>query len=249
VLITPYRDYKTVIIKVRDVLVSVTSHLVKVTRINNRNEGLMSMDKDKNKPFKPDPAITILVLTAFGYGITYVYETGYKSYYKLPAMFIDLSINSMTPTLSLIFIIFAFIYAIWIWLKLMYSLFSEDIPLRFFKFTNSTFFKLGRNNIKMLSVIWTFFFMTVFFNFTDNFGESAASNQTDYMVIKQEEKLFVAVTSYKDSLIIAPLDLEKEAITPTFKAIEMKDLKDAETIHFKNGLKVEDVKNSKDLIE
>jgi hypothetical protein len=43
--------------------------------------------------------------------------------------------------------------------------------------------------------------------------------------------------------------LEKESITPKFKAIELKELKDAEMVHFENGLKVEEVRNSKDLME
>ncbi|SIR38274.1 hypothetical protein SAMN05878482_103489 [Peribacillus simplex] len=206
----------------------------------------MSMNKFK------DPAIIILTLTVVSYGITYIYETGYKSYYKLPAMFIDLSINSMTSTLTATFFVFISIYASWNFLKFMHSEVSKEVP-SYILLTNSTFIKGVRtgitDNIKLLNLIVICFCLPFIANSTGRLGEYAASEETEYMVIKQSGLLYVAVTSYKDSLIIAPLNLEKESMTPKFKAIEMKELKDTETIHFENGLKVEDVRNSKDLIE
>jgi hypothetical protein len=69
-------------------------------------------------------------------------------------------------------------------------------------------------------------------------GYYTASKKENYMVIIEEENFFIVVTSYKDSMILAPYDLEKELITPTYKAIEIKELKDARMVHFENGLKV-----------
>lgn len=73
-------------------------------------------------------------------------------------------------------------------------------------------------------------------------GKFMAKIKKDYLVIKQEEDLFVAVTTYKDSIIIAPLALEKESMTPNYKAVEVKKLKNAEMVYFENGLKVDDIK-------
>ncbi|MFB5936448.1 hypothetical protein ACE8FZ_24670 [Peribacillus frigoritolerans] len=131
----------------------------------------------------------------------------------------------------------------WQWTKVAYFILVR--LRRIEDFSESDFIEYIRKNSKHYFVI-VIALMTVA---STLLGDYTASHTEEYLVIKQKEHLFVAVTSYKDSLIIAPLDLEKESITPTFKAIEMKELKDAETIHFENGLKVEDVRNSKDLIE
>jgi hypothetical protein len=66
------------------------------------------------------------------------------------------------------------------------------------------------------------------------------------LVIQKKEGLFVGLTSFKGLLVIAPLDVQKESMTPKFTTIEMNELKDAEVVYFENGLKVEDVKNIND---
>lgn len=210
---------------------------------------------------KIDSAITIAILTAFSYGIAYLYQFNYKGYYNLPAMFkTELNINTMTPPLFIAFIIFTIIFGVWTYLKITFLVLSEDSKK---KFLQSNFFleglvslqdlqdlKIYSNKTKNLwFVLYFLIFISLFAFGTIKLGEYNASERKDYMVIKQKEHLFVAITSYQDSLILAPLDLEKESMTPKFKTIEIKELKDAEMIRFENGLKVEDVKNSKDLIE
>lgn len=220
------------IIKVREVLVLLTFQPVKVTRINNRNEGLMlDKTKDKNKPI--DTGIMILILTAASYLLAYIYQVTYMGFYHLPSTFVEMNLTNMMIPLWVTFCLLALVcFVVYILLFIMLWLSSV-------KFSD-----LG---------------ISVYFIFAATLGAAftvgilhakVAGEATDeYMVIKEKEHLFVVITTYKDSIIIAPLDLEKESITPKFKAIETKELKDAETIHFENGLKVEDVRNSKDLIE
>ncbi|MFE4812816.1 hypothetical protein ACFQ9Y_17005 [Peribacillus simplex] len=218
--------------------------------------GLNVMTKSMNKLLsKIDAAIIILILTAVCYGIAYVYQMGYKRYYGLPYMFIDLNVNTITPILSVFFTIILVLYAVWKFVDLSTS-FLKYIPIKFVK----KLFEIKprsdedltdiEKTIVSISKLVIFFLTPIIVGITlMNYGQAMASNKDAYMVIKQKEGLYVEISSYKDSIIIAPLDLEKESITPKFKAIETKELKDAETIHFENGLKVEDVRNSKDLME
>ncbi|MFF2500174.1 hypothetical protein [Peribacillus sp. NPDC058075] len=192
-----------------------------------------------------DPAITILILTVVSYGLVYVYQRGYKSYYKLPETFIEIDTNTMTSYLFSAFVLFILLAATWEWTKVAYFLLVRLRPIE--RFVQSEYINAFRRVSTPFAVFITVIILMI--AASSVLGQYTASNTEEYMVIKEKEHLFVVITSYKDSLIIAPLDLEKESITPTFKAIETKELKDAETIHFENGLKVKDMRNSKDLTE
>ena len=195
---------------------------------------------------KIDAGIVIVILSAISYGVAYIFMRGHINYYKLPGMFIDLNVNTITPILLVSFLIFLIVYV------LIFSLLKLVPFKKLFRMLPSVTpleKSLGFIILLSLSVI----VVIKLIDLISYFGERDASLEKEFMVIKQkehqEEKLFVGVTFYKDSIIIAPLNLEKESITPKFKAVEMKELKDAEMIYFENGLKVEDVRNSKDLIE
>lgn len=200
---------------------------------------------------KIDAGIVILILPAISYGMAYLFIRGHIKYYKLPGMFIDLNVNTITPILFVFFLLSLIVFVLW------GSIFSllKIVPIKIKKL-----FRM-RPSVTPLEKSLDFIFSLFFFVFLvflliegiEDLGKFDASLEKEFMVIKQkehqEEKLFVGVTFYKDSIIIAPLNLEKESITPKFKAIELKELKDAEMVHFENGLKIEDIKNSKDLTE
>ena len=78
-------------------------------------------------------------------------------------------------------------------------------------------------------------------------GNIVAEEKENYTVVKQNKELFAVVTTYKDNLVLAPLDMKKESIKPEFHTIEMKDTKNIEVIHFEDGIKVDKLKNSKEL--
>lgn len=190
---------------------------------------------------KIDTAIVILILTAVSYGIAYAYQRGYKSYYGLPSMFIELNIDTITPIVCAVYLIFILLF------MLFYVAWEKRLVLLKLLKIKPRSLPNPKNSLELVIAILALFVPLSFYLYT--FGQYGAELETDYMIIRQEERLFVAVTSYKDSIIIAPLDLEKESITPKFKVMEMKEIKDTEMIRFENGLKVEDVRNSKDLIE
>ncbi|MFJ5750439.1 hypothetical protein ACIP97_17970 [Peribacillus frigoritolerans] len=186
-----------------------------------------------NKLSKIDASIIVIALTVISYGIAFTFQNASKKYYHLPSMYTEITIDTMITPLTIIFTILFFI--LWVGYVSVKIFFSE-LPSYSLKYKQFSRFLFGLVVICVILGI-------------DKLGETMTAKKEDYMVIRQEEKLFVAVTSYKDSIILAPLDLEKESITPKFKAIEMKELKNAEMIRFENGLKVEDIKNSKDITE
>ncbi|ULM97928.1 hypothetical protein L8956_04140 [Peribacillus frigoritolerans] len=194
---------------------------------------------------KIDSTITIAILTAFSYGVAYIYQLSYKSYYKLPTMSIELNINTMTPILVGAFFLSIVIYIIWNQMKFYYSV---NPP----KFQGIYYIHLGIG-LSFIKEYWKPFNLTIYTIIMFLIclgaliiGEFMASIKKEYMVIHQKENLYVEVSSFKDLIIIAPLNIETNSITPKFKTIEMKELKDIEIVRFESGLKVEDMKKIPD---
>lgn len=221
-----------------------------------------------NKFLKIDAAIVIVILTAISYGMTYSFLRGQITYYRLPGMFVDLNINTMTQILFfsisggvLLYVLFYLIcyglpFVLGKFIKFIVSLLkfipSKSIQKLVGKMSGENLNDIEKTKVsisidKLLHIYLIILLMAI--AAFGRLGNASAAGKDEYMVIHQDKDLFVVVTSYKDSMIMAPLNLKKESITPKFKAIEMKELKDAEIIYFENGLKVEDVRNSKDLIE
>ncbi|PGX73138.1 hypothetical protein COE31_23535 [Priestia megaterium] len=180
------------------------------------------------KTFNIDMTLIIVFLTGLAYGTTYIYQHTFQAYYELPSIFIDLNINTLTGTLF--FIIFGLTMILLIsgfFTNLILkpqSSFLEDIPL-WFLLLLSLFVIVG-------SVVG---------------GKMVAEKKENYTVVKQKEELFIVVTSYKDNLVIAPIDLKTDTIKPKFHTIEMKSAKDSEIINFEHGIRVDKLRNSKEL--
>jgi len=54
-----------------------------------------------------DIAFYIFLLTGLGYLVTYLYQWGYNNYFSIPASFIELSVTSITKSITLLGIFFA----------------------------------------------------------------------------------------------------------------------------------------------
>ncbi|MEK4626541.1 hypothetical protein MKY06_30050 [Priestia sp. FSL P4-0332] len=180
------------------------------------------------KTVKIDVTLLVVLLTALAYGATYIYERTYQAYYQLPTEFIDLNINTLTGSLFFIILVVAIDIILGVVLTtLILKLkdpFFENVPIGFFIFV-----------CLMIITAATFG------------GHIVALKKEEYMVVKQKEELFVVVTSYKDNLVIAPLNIKTDTIKPKFQTIEMKSAKDSEIINFEDGIKVDKLKNSKEL--
>jgi len=101
-----------------------------------------------------------------------------------------------------------------------------------------------------------YFAILVFFHL----GETEAQRKDEYLIIKYEEKVkdkktgkekvketdFVVITESKNNLLIAPVDLDEKAITPTYSIIEAKSkfnkLVKLEAMKFNGGLKIDPIK-------
>ncbi|GAB1799080.1 hypothetical protein [Priestia megaterium] len=177
------------------------------------------------KPIKLDVALIIVFLTGIAYVLAYVYEFSYQAYYGLPRVFIDLNITTITSSLMMIGAILSFLFGI------------INFVLALFTVKSTSIF----NNMSILILMALTALLICLATFLGSFF---ASHKEQYMVVKEKKELFVVVTTYKDNLVIAPLDIKKETIKPKFKAIEMKDADETEVINFKNGIKVDKLKSS-----
>ncbi|KZR57850.1 hypothetical protein [Bacillus badius] len=137
---------------------------------------------------KIDAALLIGISTALGYGLSYVYEFNYQAYYYLPSIFVDLTINTVTRATFLMFMIVFMI--IWVFYHFGYKWFSG-------------FFILIKEVLNIYIIIG--FIVILLFLGATFLGGKTASIKEQYMVIEQKEELYVAVTQYKDSVVIAPL--------------------------------------------
>jgi len=108
----------------------------------------------------------------------------------------------------------------------------------------------------LLLIPIVYFASLVFFHL----GENEAQRRDEYLIIKYEEKIkdkktgkekiketdFVVITESKNNLLIAPVDLDEKAITPTYSIIEAKStfnkLVKLEAMKFNGGLKIEPIK-------
>ncbi|WP_394224099.1 hypothetical protein [Priestia aryabhattai] len=127
-------------------------------------------------------------------------------------------------------------------------------------------FDIKKNRyLKFLLLIPIIYFASlVFFHL----GENEAQRRDEYLIIKYEEKEkvkvkdkktgeekvkekvketdFVVITESKNNLLIAPVDLDKKAITPTYSIIEAKSkfnkLVKLEAMKFNGGLKIDSIK-------
>lgn len=178
---------------------------------------------------KIDVALLIVLLTGVAYGTAYLFEFNYQAYYKLPIMFIDLNITTLTRSL-------------------LFTLLLAGFALILSNFITSLIIKAESPN-KDIPVIVFMFFIIFLLGSAFFLGDILASTKEEYMVLKQNEELFVVVTLYNDNLIIAPLDIKTETMSPEFQAIEINSMKETQIINFENGLKVKESKSSKEIIE
>ncbi|WP_274307513.1 hypothetical protein [Solibacillus daqui] len=160
--------------------------------------------------------------------MAFFYEYSYQGYYKLPIVFIDLNITTLTRSLS-----YTLLAAL-----VIFSILNTIVYFISFKLKIDTLWKRVTILVFLISIL-------IFGAF--KLGEFKASTKEEYMILKLKEELFVVVTSYSGNLIIAPLDIKTETMSPEFQAIEIKSMKDTQIITFENGLNVKELKSSKEL--
>jgi len=197
---------------------------------------------------KLDIATTLAILTAYSYGLSYAVQLQKCKYYRIPDMFIDLNINALTKTgfwALLVFIIISFT---------LFSLFAgagnrlehlrEDPNI----VINLLLVKIKKHipDRASASLVLTVLFFLPFL-FATIFGQLSAYTKDKYMIVKEKEDYFIAVGSYKENVIFAPFNNEKQSMKPKFRLVEFKELKNVEVITLKWPLKVDELRNVKKL--
>lgn len=103
----------------------------------------------------------------------------------------------------------------------------------------------GGNNFHVIVLCMVFFI--VLSSAATMLGEKDASEKEMYMVIAGENPL-VIIESYKDGIILAPIDLEKKLIIPEFQVIETKSTITSpvkfKSMIFEGGLRVKEPENN-----
>ncbi|MEY2363231.1 hypothetical protein R6U76_19835 [Lysinibacillus capsici] len=130
---------------------------------------------------KIDITLLIVLITGAAYGVAFLFEYSYQSYYKLPTVFIDLNITTLTKSLSYTLIAVGVLFSILNFIVFLISLFFS------FKIEVDTLMK----QVSLLVLVFTILMLIAFV-----YGEHKASIKEEYMILKHEEELYVVVTSY-----------------------------------------------------
>lgn len=200
--------------------------------------------------------IIVTVLPAVCYAIAFIFISIYQGYYDLPSgMFLTLNINTVTPIVVVVFTYIIIILTVIVALSVLISFvlwLLNRIPSRLInKFAQkisesykNDYKKLLQLDLKSFIVYLAFFLFGSIF-----FSEYWVNSVKDYLVIHQKDGYYAELFSYNDSMVIAPINLRTDTMTPKFTVIDIKDLKNDEMVHFKNGLKVAKERDSQDLIK
>lgn len=168
---------------------------------------------------KIDGALLLAMITGITYTLAFVYESSYLSYYKLPDYFIDLNLTILTRSLFSTIVVVGGIMFLAFTLT---SLITKD--------TSSPF-----SYIPVYGVIFVILIL-IFGAYV--LGKYNSTNKEEYLVIEENHKHYVVITSFKDNVVISPVNLEDKTIYTRFTLKELKTIKDSEMIKFKGGLKV-----------
>ncbi|MGG3448612.1 hypothetical protein ABER98_01625 [Domibacillus aminovorans] len=186
---------------------------------------------------KLDAALILAILAACSYALVYQLHVGYLGYYGLGSPFIELNISTMTPALLIVLIVFSIIILIAniIW-NILFSKMKHNSKV------TKSHSKISFETKSMLTLLISFVIIQSTMEITSGLGKSMAESRSDYFVINQDNRLYVDLVYYKDLIVIAPVDIKSATVSPNYKVIEMKSLKNAEAVEFIDGLKLKKAK-------
>jgi hypothetical protein len=187
------------------------------------------------------------VITGLGYFSAYLSEVGYKAYFHLPSMYADISVNTLILSVSIIVLICLlgilslqvpwihqygrFVFPLLIPLSLW---FVTSVKMGFFFDWEHPYkwWGLCLFNVAAIGVLFECLHrrrllagalvLVVLVVITARIsGELVAENQQWYLVAKRPQPV-VVVDTYKDALIVAPINLQKRTIQPRYQLIDSK---------------------------
>lgn len=185
-------------------------------------------------------------ITGLGYFSAYLSDIGYKSYYGLPSLYADVNLNTMILSFFSLVLVFWTIaiatlypsmqkYGPFVLPWLIPLVVAGLVGLRLdFHFVNPWPELLFTLLIAIIAtgamfyfaysrkwVLTSIFFIGLVIYTARLGGVVVASNQTEYLVT-QTDKPYVVIDTYKDSLIMMPVDLKKRVILPEFRFVDQK---------------------------
>ncbi|MFC4077030.1 hypothetical protein [Salinithrix halophila] len=188
-------------------------------------------------------------LTGLGYFAAYLSEIGYKSYFKIPSMFIEISINSVILAVCLLIfmlliaylsismtgfqrygkIIFALLIpagvAVIIGMKLGFTFQGDRLWPYFLAFTAHAlllflFFHFAQKRTRASTSTAVVLLLVLVVSVAVTSGHIIAKNQS-YFLVSDGPNPLVVVDTYKDALIVAPFNPETGTIKPSYHFLHL----------------------------
>lgn len=196
--------------------------------------------------FKLSEGFVLAGITGLGYFAAYLSEISYKGYYGLPSLYADVSLNSVILSITSIVIVMGIFilasahstiakFSKWI-IPVLLPLgiavfmgvktnFEVHISLRLLVLTFILHVVLTALLMVLIShrqsVLALFIAILLTILISRSSGYILAANQTEYLVTMEPSPL-VVVDTYKDSLILMPVDLKNKTIIPEYRFVEQK---------------------------
>ncbi|PTX55186.1 hypothetical protein C8P63_12166 [Melghirimyces profundicolus] len=209
--------------------------------------------------YRAPEGLLLAGITGLGYFSAYMSDVGYKTYFGIPSMFVEINLNSVVLSICvMIFTLFISylcislpgfrrygphlfsvliptVIALIIGMKLSYSLSRENFGLILFLFLLHAaflflFFHLAQKQRRMTNVAAVTILSVLMISVSYFSGSTIAKNQEYYLVSNSKDPL-VVIDTYKDALLVAPLDPGSRTLKPDYRFIHLEsDLN--EKLHF-----------------
>lgn len=188
-------------------------------------------------------------ISGLGYFSAFLSDLGYKSYFKIPSMFVEINLNSVVLSICvIIFTLFVaylsttlprlrkpgpYLFSIFIsasialviGMKLSFSLSRENLFTLIFYFLLHAgllflFFYLFQKQRRITNLTAVIILSILMISISYFSGSLIAKNQK-YFLVSDGKSPLVVVDTYKESLVVAPLDLKTKKVVPQYHFVHL----------------------------
>jgi len=208
----------------------------------------------KDRFFDSDLGIWISFSTFLAYIIYYAKARSFNNYYYVTARFIDFNVSNLISEvfITVVFLLVVYFFFKMFNYKSLHFILNVIYSITFFSafLLLMSYYLLGWELITLDQLYWIKFFLyvgSVYAVWSMNkqlnllffvvafmvsiflaqiMGEHEAINKENYIILERNKQSYIVVNNYKDMIIIEPVNLKTNVITPQFQFIELKSNKD-----------------------
>ncbi|MDA8353319.1 MAG: hypothetical protein M0Z65_09090 [Firmicutes bacterium] len=188
-------------------------------------------------------------ITGLGYFSSYLSDLGYKTHFGIPSMFVEIHLTSVVLSICVIIftlfiaalcitipqfrkygphlfaVLIPLMIAVIVGMKLNFSLNREYFLTVVFLFLFHAvllfiFFHLAQKQKRITNLIAVVLLALMMVSVSYSSGSMIAKNREHFLVSNQGQPL-VVVDTYKDSLVVAPLERENSRIRPAYRFVHL----------------------------